>query len=101
MEASGSHHAQNAELVFNAANMIPGLKCMQFWYSMHGSHVGHLNIYIISEVNKQSPVWTQSGTQGPKWNLAKVEFNATEAFKVVKKLTNIFLFQCKETGILK
>lgn len=82
LEASGNSRLKKAELTFTAKSVIPGMKCMQFWYSMRGANVGSLNIYIITDVQEQSPVWTKSGTQGPTWNLGMVEFNATATFKV-------------------
>ena len=88
LEGDGSQHTQKAELMYIANSMNPGLRCMQFWYSMRGSNVGKLNIYIITEVSEQLPVWTKSGTQGPIWNLGKVEFNCSTTFKVITTETN-------------
>lgn len=35
-------------------------KCVSFWYSMYGTSMGTLNIYIKSSTGLGSAVWTRS-----------------------------------------
>ncbi|XP_077978860.1 MAM and LDL-receptor class A domain-containing protein 1-like [Glandiceps talaboti] len=48
-------------------------KCLRFWYHMHGSNIGTLNVYQrdIAEIFV-SPVWTRSGDQGEVWRRGSV-----------------------------
>lgn len=42
--------------------------CLIFWYDMHGTDIGTLNIWI-SPQNSTNPfvIWTLSGDQGDRW----------------------------------
>eukprot|EP00057_Strongylocentrotus_purpuratus_P034024 XP_793639.3 PREDICTED: MAM and LDL-receptor class A domain-containing protein 1 [Strongylocentrotus purpuratus] len=39
--------------------------CLQFYYYMHGAHMGSLRAY--TGVDSSSPVWSRSGNQGRQW----------------------------------
>lgn len=41
-------------------------KCMHFWYSMYGSGMGTLNVYLKTGTARQL-MWSLSGNQGQRW----------------------------------
>lgn len=43
--------------------------CMKFWYNMYGTHIGTLNVYIMRQGVKGSPIWSKSGKIKPKCKL--------------------------------
>ncbi len=45
--------------------------CVEFWYSMHGFHVGALEVFYRNG-NSDSAVWTLSGQQDNRWNNQRV-----------------------------
>ncbi|XP_030849918.1 MAM and LDL-receptor class A domain-containing protein 1-like [Strongylocentrotus purpuratus] len=54
--------------------------CLTFWYHMHGSEMGTLNV----NTSDGGLVWTRSGTQGNKWQPFKMNLAAsTEPMKVI------------------
>ena len=47
-----------------------GSACLSFYYHMHGSSIGQLNVYLGS-----SKVFQKSGAQGNEWKKAEVSIN--------------------------
>lgn len=56
--------------------------CLQFWYNMHGSTAGTLNIYLRKQGALGSPVWTRVGDQGRDWEVAQVTLRSALSFQV-------------------
>lgn len=58
--------------------------CFSFWYFMHGSSVGSLNVsYQLQNTPTTKPVWSMSGDQGSIWKQATVNIkNTPESFHV-------------------
>ena len=50
------------------------LKCLEFYYHMHGPSVNYLDVYISSSGNRRS-VWNRRGTQGDRWRFAEVQLD--------------------------
>ncbi|KAH3887665.1 hypothetical protein DPMN_011683 [Dreissena polymorpha] len=60
-------------------------QCLHFWYSMFGTSIGTLNVYISQ--NGSLPgynVWTLSRNQGNSWQSGQVPFQSTSQFTVNK-----------------
>ncbi|XP_071956925.1 MAM and LDL-receptor class A domain-containing protein 1-like [Antedon mediterranea] len=68
-----------------SANVSPSSNgmCLNFWYHMHGSDIGTLNVYIQTGVNIGSPVWTRSGTQGDQWLTESIPVTTRNQYNVV------------------
>ncbi|XP_041465292.1 MAM and LDL-receptor class A domain-containing protein 1-like [Lytechinus variegatus] len=63
--------------------------CVVFWYYMHGSGVGELNVYLRNEssLNLGKPIWGIAGERGEEWKAAEVKLNTPEDFYVVFEAT--------------
>nr|AGN95663.1 Diet1 [Gallus gallus] len=60
-----------------------GPKCkITFWNHMNGSTIGSLEV-LSKTGNKTSTLWTQSGSQGPKWNRAEVFLGIRSDFQII------------------
>ena len=57
-------------------------RCLQFYYHMYGSTIGALNILLMQNKTRSSPLWTLSGNQGNRWRIAQVTLNSQVAFSV-------------------
>ena len=42
---------------------------------MYGPSINRLDVLIMDEYNKESPIWSREGTQGNVWRLGKVKLN--------------------------
>ena len=72
--------------------------CLQFYYHMHGSGIGTLNVYGIPQNSLSqlgAPLWTRSHDQGNHWRKAAVTISVTSNFQV----TTIWLF-CMCSGVV-
>ncbi|XP_046559779.1 MAM and LDL-receptor class A domain-containing protein 1-like [Haliotis rubra] len=49
--------------------------CLTFWYHMYGISIGTLNVYVMRNGARGSPLWHLSGNQGNSWKMAKVSLN--------------------------
>lgn len=59
------------------------LHCLSFYYHMHGSNIGALNVYTMAQNQKLSaPVWKRSIDQGYQWKQAKVTIAIVNKFQV-------------------
>ncbi|XP_020615666.1 MAM and LDL-receptor class A domain-containing protein 1-like [Orbicella faveolata] len=56
--------------------------CVQFWYHMHGSDIGNLNIYVKTN-QSETPVWRLSGDQGNRWRFGQTALNSPSLYKFV------------------
>lgn len=82
MEASKPQKAgDNAKLVSPTLKPAGG-RCLEFWYHMHGAHIGTLNVYLQTGAALVYPVWKRAGTQGDRWIKASVNVNRTVQYKV-------------------
>lgn len=67
------------------------LHCLSFYYHMHGSNIGALNVYTMAQNQKPSaPVWKRSIDQGYQWKQAKVTIAIINKFQV-GCCTNIYI----------
>jgi hypothetical protein len=74
-------HGEKARYI--SPPVIPhGPKCLEFYYHMYGAHVDTLNMYVKTSQALNTPVWTKTGTQGTKWNLATVQITASVIYRV-------------------
>ena len=55
--------------------------CVQFWYHMHGSDIGDLNIYVKTN-QSEALVWRLSGDQGNHWRFGQTALNSPNLYKV-------------------
>lgn len=52
--------------------------CVKFWYSMYGSTIGTLNVYIKSGGDMGPAVWTKHHNQGNEWKQANIGIFTSE-----------------------
>lgn len=57
-------------------------ECLTFYYNMNGRTMGTLNVYTQASGSLGSPVWTKSGNQGSKWQVAQVTLQSSSKFQV-------------------
>lgn len=90
-------------LLWTPPYAFPGQHCLTFYYFMHGSEIGSLQVYAIQSggfVDGSTPVWTRVGPQGYEWKKAVTPIVADSNFQV--QLSKICLFKiCYEKKIMK
>ncbi|RDD40325.1 MAM and LDL-receptor class A domain-containing protein 2 [Trichoplax sp. H2] len=58
-----------------------GQACLTFWYHMYGPDVATLNVSTTVN-NQDSLLWQRSGTQGNKWQLARIQFSPNTNYQI-------------------
>ena len=60
-------------------------RCLQFAYSMFGSNMGSLDVFVISAQNgaKSKPLFSMSGNQGQQWHQSEATIASADEYKVV------------------
>lgn len=56
--------------------------CFTFWYYMHGSNMGSLNVYIEVDGYKNK-IWNVTGNQRDIWHQAALNINTEEVFGII------------------
>ncbi|PFX15365.1 G-protein coupled receptor GRL101 [Stylophora pistillata] len=56
--------------------------CIQFWYHMYGSDIGHLSIYLKTNLS-ETIVWTLSGNQGDQWKFGQTALISRDAYRFI------------------
>jgi len=59
---------------------LPDMKCVSFWYHMHGAASGSLNLYVKTTAELSTPHWSRHGTQGSWWKHAAVSRRVADMF---------------------
>ncbi|XP_015708985.1 MAM and LDL-receptor class A domain-containing protein 1 isoform X1 [Coturnix japonica] len=81
-DSSNGEYGQIADIATPAISFT-GPHCkITFWNHMNGSTVGSLEV-LCKTGNKTSTLWTQSGSQGPKWNRAEVFLGIRSDFQII------------------
>lgn len=64
---------------------INGSRCLRFWYNMHGTGIGSLNVYRMNRrSNPQlTQIWTKSGEQGTTWIQGHVDVSSTNGYFII------------------
>lgn len=75
---SRGHKAWFVSSPFKATNG----RCLQFWYHMYGATIGALNVLLLQNKTRSSPIWSLSGNQGNLWRMAQVTLKSPMDFKV-------------------
>ncbi|XP_072266112.1 MAM domain-containing glycosylphosphatidylinositol anchor protein 1 isoform X4 [Pyxicephalus adspersus] len=57
--------------------------CISFYYHMYGRHIGYLNVLLRTMNSGDTPVWSLSGNNGNKWQLANIQINPARPFQVI------------------
>ena len=82
-EASQVNRGQVAKLQSEDFPAAPKGRCIEFAYSMYGSGIGALNVYLIdSKTGKKSKIFSKSGDQGPGWHRTNANFVSNNEYKV-------------------
>lgn len=82
IEASDREPGEKA--ILSSEEIVGGQPvCISFWYHMHGSNIGALNIYYKTN-DSQVLVWQRTGDVSKLWLFGQTSFNTTETFKVSK-----------------
>ena len=57
-------------------------RCLQFWYHMYGATIGTLNVLLLQNKTRSSPIWSLSSSQGNLWRIAQVTLKSPADFSV-------------------
>ncbi|XP_067654503.1 MAM and LDL-receptor class A domain-containing protein 1-like [Haliotis asinina] len=72
-----------ARYVSETFKMSSQRKCFQFWYSMKGSDIGTLRVYVVKGLT-ETVAWQLSGAQPSTWMHARVPvYSPTKNFKFI------------------
>ena len=80
IEASGRKPGEVARLLSGWIGANETV-CVQFWYHMHGSDIGDLNIYVKTN-QSETLVWRLSGDQGNRWRFGQTALNSPNLYEV-------------------
>ena len=80
IESSGKNTGDKARLLSGWIEPNEVI-CVQFWYHMHGSDIGKLNIYLKTN-QSETLVWSLSGDQGNRWRFGQTALNSPSLYKV-------------------
>ncbi|CAK8676682.1 unnamed protein product [Clavelina lepadiformis] len=61
-------------------------QCLQFYYHMHGSDIGTLNVYLRQRSNVDDlgvPIWSKTGPQGFRWFRGRTSVVSSDSFQFV------------------
>uniref|UniRef100_H2Y3P5 MAM domain-containing protein n=1 Tax=Ciona intestinalis TaxID=7719 RepID=H2Y3P5_CIOIN len=73
---------ETARLIRVQCQKFAGAQCVSFWYHMHGSDTGILNMLLSTEEAKTNPLWSRHGPQGRWWVGATVNVKSDVNYKV-------------------
>eukprot|EP00794_Sanderia_malayensis_P017044 gene17044-18759_t len=81
-----------ARLISPTSSATTG-SCLEFWYNMHGTAIGTMNVYVQTGNTLPSrPIWVESGNQGNRWRIARKTIVSTQAFEVCSLFSAWFKF---------
>ncbi|KAL8608892.1 hypothetical protein ACOMHN_065230 [Nucella lapillus] len=86
IETSAPRRNNDKAQILSPTQTGTGVQCLTFWHHMYGAHVRTLNVYVTSDSNLGTPVWTKSGTDGNAWKQTTVDIdlgNTTKQYRVV------------------
>lgn len=82
IEARSVIYGDTARLISSECSNT-GPQCLQFWYHMYSpADTISLNIYLVQNSLVRA-IWQEKNNQGDVWHVAQVDFNTTQAFKVI------------------
>ena len=61
-----------------------GSYCARFAYHMFGTQMGSLSVFLLEPPLKPVQLWRNSGNQGNRWHLAKLDFKAQKNTRFVQ-----------------
>ena len=67
-------------------------RCLQFWYHMYGATIGTLNVLLLQNNTRSSPIWSLSSNQGNMWRIAQVTLRSLADYSVSVCQTNFKVF---------
>ena len=72
------------------SSLIRGPKCLRFYYYLHGSDIGNLDVLLWPREQQDNYLmWRRSGGQGDIWLKASVDVGYTGEFWVGREQTSI------------
>uniref|UniRef100_K1QMS6 MAM domain-containing protein n=1 Tax=Magallana gigas TaxID=29159 RepID=K1QMS6_MAGGI len=82
IEANGHRQGAKARLIAPSYSGRSST-CFQFYYNMHGQHIGTLSVYKKTSRGLGTPIWSLSGEQGTGWQFGQVSIRGGSAYSVV------------------
>lgn len=81
IEANGHRQGAKARLIAPSYSGRSST-CFQFYYNMHGQHIGTLSVYKKTSRGLGTPIWSLSGEQGTGWQFGQVSIRGGSAYSV-------------------
>ncbi len=82
IEASAPRVTNDKARLISPVRGQTSAECVTFYYSMYGNTMGTLNLYMMVNGNRGSPIWSRSGDQGKNWILGSVTVKSPSNFQV-------------------
>ena len=79
--AEASHPRKRGDRAHLKSPRLTGVHCLQFFFHMHGAHMGRLNIFLLVGATR-SLVESHQGDQGKPWYSAKGTIGAAQPYQV-------------------
>ncbi|XP_048242313.1 MAM and LDL-receptor class A domain-containing protein 1-like isoform X2 [Haliotis rufescens] len=77
--SSPKRAGDDARLISSVLSGPTTPSCVTFWYYMYGSSEGTLNVYVLRNGARGSPIWHLSGNQGNSWMMAMVSLTTVSS----------------------
>ena len=78
---------QSPTIPYNGTKVI---RCLEFWYHMHGQSVNNLDVYSQTQGGSRRALWSRRGTQGDRWFRAEVHLEITGRTRVCIQTTKMY-----------
>lgn len=81
IEASSRKRYDSAQIVSPSYSSPQG-GCLSFWYNMHGSQIGTLNVNM-KVGSRSTQIWRKSGDQGQRWQQAQATITPSTNYTIM------------------
>lgn len=92
IEASAPRRPNDRARLVSPVYQATATKCLNFWFSMYGSDIGHLRVFIQPQNGTAVRIWDLFGDQGSQdWKQGRVAYYSSTPF-TVSALFNFYIY---------